>query len=218
VPSLATYCAFVGALIAYQMAPGPDAMLVVGRGVGQGWRTALASVFGMTLLAGLIQLPLLTLGVVSLLRSTRLGYDLLQWGGAIYLVYLGTTLLMSRGAQQSPGSAAAPCGYSAFAALREGAICNLSNPSPWIFMLAFLPQFVDPSRGSVTTQLFIFGATQKLTGFVILSAYAAASGACGNWLRRNPTVARWQTRFCGATMIGLGLRLMFAGDLRAAAR
>ena len=51
------------------------------------------------------------------------------------------------------------------------------EPSPWIFMLAFLPQFVDPSRGSVAAQLFIFGATQKFTGFVILCVYAVASGA-----------------------------------------
>jgi threonine/homoserine/homoserine lactone efflux protein len=88
------------------------------------------------------------------------------------------------------------------------------EPSPWIFMLAFLPQFVDPSRGSVAAQLFIFVATQKFTGFVILCVYAVASGALGNWLNQNPTIARWQTRFCGATMICLGLRLLIAGDVR----
>ena len=215
-PNAATYLAFIGTLIAYQIGPGPDMMLIIGRGVGQGRRIGLASALGMTLFAGLIQLPLLALGIVSLIHSSPLGYSLLQWGGAAYLVWLVINLLISRNPDQSPGRKTLCHRYSTFAAVREGTICNLTNPSPWIFMLAFLPQFVDPSRGFVTAQLFLFGATQKLTGFVILSTCAVASGALGNWLNRKPSIVRWQTRFCGATMICLGLRLLVAGDLRTA--
>ena len=213
-PSAATYLAFISAVIAYQLAPGPDAMLVVGRGVGQGRRIALASVLGMTLFAGLIQLPLLALGVVSLIRSSPFGYTLLQWAGAAYLVWLGVQLLALRSPHQSSGCATVPPRYSIVAAVREGMICNLSNPTPWLFMLAFLPQFIDTSRGAVTAQLFIFGVTQKLTGFVILSIHAIAAGALGSWLSRYPAIVRWQNRFCGAIMIGLGLRLLIAGDSR----
>jgi threonine/homoserine/homoserine lactone efflux protein len=213
-PSAATYLAFISAVIAYQIAPGPDAMLTIGRGVGQGWRIALATVLGMTLFAGLVQLPLLTLGVVSLIRSSPSGYALLQLAGAGYLVWLGIKLLASRSAHLGPDRTTSPGHYSVFAAAREGMICNLSNPSPWLFMLAFLPQFVDASRGSVTAQLFVLGLTQKLTGFAILSLHAVAAGALGSWLSRYPAVVQWQKRFAGATMICLGLRLLVAGDLR----
>jgi hypothetical protein len=72
-------------------------------------------------------------------------------------------------------------------AIREGLVANLANPSPPSFMLAFLPQFVDPSRGSVIAQLLVLGATQKVTGFAVLGATALASGAVGGWLARRPS-------------------------------
>ena len=165
-------------------------------------------------MAGLIQLPLLTLGVVSLIRASPVAYTTLQWGGALYLLWLGTKLLLTRRARHGPAAGVARPNYSVLAAAREGAICNLTNPAPWMFMIAFLPQFVDPARGSVAAQLFILGATQKLTGFVILGVFATASGALGNWLNQHPAIGRWQERVCGVTMIAIGLRVLIAGDVR----
>ena len=204
----------MAALIAYQIAPGPDAMLIVSRGVGQGWRVALASTLGMTLLAGFIQLPLLTLGVVSLLRCSRIAFELLHWVGAVYLIWLGVKLLLRSVAQTAPTRNDRLPRYSISTAVREGVFCNLTNPSPWIFMLALLPQFVDPSRGSVTAQLFILGFTQKFIGFLMLGSYAIAAGSLGSWLKKKPAIARWQSRVSGGAMICLGLRLLIAGDLR----
>jgi threonine/homoserine/homoserine lactone efflux protein len=95
-PDLATYLAFLAAVLAMQAVPGPDTMLVVSRGVGQGLRVAVFTVIGMTLLAGVIQLPLLALGIASLVKSSPLAFDILRWAGAIYLVWLGTRLILSR--------------------------------------------------------------------------------------------------------------------------
>jgi threonine/homoserine/homoserine lactone efflux protein len=80
--------------------------------------------------------------------------------------------------------------------MREGLIANLTNPNPLIFMLAFLPQFVDPERGPVAAQLLVLGATQKATGFAILGATALAAGAVGGWLARRPGWIAWQESFC----------------------
>jgi threonine/homoserine/homoserine lactone efflux protein len=92
--------------------------------------------------------------------------------------------------------------------MREGLIVNLTNPNPLVFMLAFLPQFVDPAQGSVTVQLLVLGATQKATGLAVLGATAAASGAAGSFLARRPGFVVWQQRLAGAVMIALGLRLV----------
>jgi threonine/homoserine/homoserine lactone efflux protein len=100
---------------------------------------------------------------------------------------------------------------SAIAAMREGLVASVTNPNPLIFMLAFLPQFVDPARGSVTVQLLVLGATQKITGFAVLGTTALASGTVARWIARRPTLVIWQERFAGAVMIALGLRLALAG-------
>ena len=213
-PSLTTYTAFVAAALAMQLVPGPETMLVVSRGIGEGRRVCFYTVWGMTLIAGAIQLPLLALGVASLLAASRLSFELLRCGGAVYLVWLGARLVLSRGNEVGRGQPARH-GRSAVRAMRDGLITNLGNPNPIVFMLAFLPQFVDAGRGSVTLQLLVFGATQKITGFLVLGSTALASSAVGALLARRPGWLVWQRRIAGFVMIGLGLRLLLAGDLKA---
>jgi threonine/homoserine/homoserine lactone efflux protein len=211
-PNATTYAAFLAAVLSMQLLPGPKAMLVMSRGIGQGRRVAFWTVLGTTLAAGAIQLPLLALGVASVLRSSPLAFELLRWIGAAYLAWIGAKLLFSRGRGAAwaggGGTAASP---SALMAVRDGLVANLTNPNSLVFMLAFLPQFVDPSRGSATVQLLLFGATQKATGFATLGATALASGAVGGWLARRPGFVVWQERFAGAVMVVLGLRLLVTG-------
>src|SRR2546429_193935 len=146
-PELGTLLAFGVAVLVMQLTPGPDMMLIVGRGIGQGRKVALCTVLGMTLLAGLVQLPLLALGVASLLQSSAFALTILQWAGASYLIWLGGRLLWTSAGTRI--AASMPSQVSARSAMREGAINNLTNPKPLLFMFAFLPQFVDPAQGAV---------------------------------------------------------------------
>jgi threonine/homoserine/homoserine lactone efflux protein len=93
-PDLVTYLAFICAVLIMQVTPGPDMVLVIGRGVGQGQRLALCTVLGF-MAAGLLQVPLLVLGVASLLQASPLAFHLLRWCGAAYLIWLGAKLLRS---------------------------------------------------------------------------------------------------------------------------
>jgi threonine/homoserine/homoserine lactone efflux protein len=216
---LPTFLTFYTAVLALQLAPGPDMVLLLSRGVGQGRRTAVLTAIGMTLLAALVQLPLLALGVTSLLQASPLAFDLLRWSGAAYLVWLGAKLLIGsfRGSHALVRKAAQP--ISDIAALRQGMINNLTNPKAMVFMLAFLPQFVDPASGwSVTAQLLFLGAVQKLSGFVVLGGVALGTGTIGDWLSRRPGLIAWQERFAGIVMVGLGLRLALGGDASAMRR
>jgi threonine/homoserine/homoserine lactone efflux protein len=101
-------------------------------------------------------------------------------------------------------------------AVREGLINNLTNPKPLLFMFALLPQFVSPNHASVTNQLIVLGLTQKATGLVVQGSVALASGAIGSWLARWPGFLAWQQRVAGLIIVGLGLRLLLAADLRPA--
>ncbi|MBZ6076269.1 LysE family translocator [Microvirga puerhi] len=212
-PNLATFLTFYMAVLALQLAPGPDMILLLSRGVGQGRRTAVLTAVGMTLLAGLVQLPLLALGVTSLIQASPLAFELLRWAGAAYLVWIGAKLLIGSFRHHGKLVRSAPQPVPDAVALRQGMINNLTNPKAMVFMLAFLPQFVDPANGwPVTAQLLFLGGVQKLSGFFILVAVALGAGTIGNWLSQRPGLIAWQERAAGVIMVVLGLRLALSGD------
>jgi threonine/homoserine/homoserine lactone efflux protein len=114
-PDLTTYLAFLAAVLVMQITPGPDMALVIGRGVGQGRRVAFCTVLGF-MAAGLIQVPLLVLGVASLLYASPLAFELMRWLGAAYLIWLGVKLLWSarrgNGLGQSGASGRSSLGHT----------------------------------------------------------------------------------------------------------
>jgi threonine/homoserine/homoserine lactone efflux protein len=92
-PDTTAYAAFLMAVLVMQLVPGPETMLVLSRGIGQGRRVTFWTVLGMTLAAGAIQIPLLALGIASVVRSSSFALGLLRWAGAAYLAWLGMRLL-----------------------------------------------------------------------------------------------------------------------------
>jgi threonine/homoserine/homoserine lactone efflux protein len=208
-PSGSTLLAFLVAVVAMQLVPGPDTMLVVGRAIGQGRRIALWSVFG-AIWAAVVQLPVLAFGAGAVLLASPLAFELLRHAGALFLIFLGLRLLWRAG-RTGAKSASPPPSFSATRAFWEGLTVSLTNPNVFVFMLALLPQFVDPARGSPVLQLFVLGVVQKTTGLAILGATALAAGRAGDWIARRPRWAAWQARFAGALMLALGLRMLLGG-------
>jgi threonine/homoserine/homoserine lactone efflux protein len=81
------------------------------------------------------------------------------------------------------------------------------NPKVALFILAFLPQFADPARGPVWTQLLALGGLFAATGFAVTGLYGAAGGALRSWLASR---ARLLNRISAAVFAGLAARLAFA--------
>jgi threonine/homoserine/homoserine lactone efflux protein len=212
-PGAETLLAFLIALFFLEVTPGPDMMLILGRGIGQGRKVALLTVVGMIFVAGFIKISLLILGVASLLQAYPEALTLLRWTGAAYLLWLGVKLI--RASFRGGALAVAVAKTSSWSAMRDGAINSLTNPKSLLFMFAFLPQFVEPAVGPVWFQLLLFGSLQMLSGVLALSAVALASGTVGQWLARWPRLLAWQQRFTGLVMIGLGLRLFVSGGASA---
>jgi threonine/homoserine/homoserine lactone efflux protein len=210
-PDFPTLATFVAAVLLMQLPPGPNNMLIVARAIGQSRRAALFTVLGMTLGAGVVQVPLLALGVAALVRRVPAAFDLLRLVGAAYLLWLGCRLLATRHDREASRPAEEIGAPKAFA---EGMGCALIDPTSTGFMLAFMPQFVDPAAGPVSIQLLLLGAIQKSSGAVVLGTYALISGAAGDWMRRNPGPKHWQERIAGSAMIALGLRMALTGAPR----
>ena len=208
-PTTEILMAFLFALTLLELSPGPDMMLTLARGIGQGRRIALLNVFGMVFVAGLVQVSMLVFGVATLLHTYPLALEALRWAGAAYLVWLGIKMLKT--SRASATLIRQSKAITVWQAVKEGAINSLTNPKSLLFMFAFLPQFVDPAVGPVWLQLLILGSIQKLAGIVSLGAVAMAAGSLGQWLARNPRLLVWQQRFTGFVMVGLGARLLFSG-------
>lgn len=202
--------AFAVALFFLELSPGPDMMLVVGRGIGQGRKIALLTVVGSVFVSGSVQVALLVLGVASLLQTHPLALEVLRWMGAVYLLWYGLRLICSF--QGVTNSDSVTPTTSNWTAVRDGTINNLTNPKSFLFMFAFLPQFVDPSVGPVWVQLLVLGSLQKLAGIFSLGSVAIVSGMIGKWIQRWPRMLTWQQRFTGLIMIGLAVRLVLSGS------
>ncbi|MGL5969760.1 MAG: LysE family translocator [Kluyvera sp.] len=208
-PTVDTFLTFLFALFLLEISPGPDMMLTIARGIGQGRRIAFLTVVGNVFVAGIIQVSFLVLGLVSVVHAWPMALDLLRWFGAGYLIWLGIKMLLTAGSDTKIKKTVKITGREA---VKQGAINSLTNPKSLLFMFAFLPQFVNPEAGPIWSQLLILGTIQKLAGILSLGSVAMASGVFGEWLGKHPGFIKWQERFTGIVMIGLGIKMLFSGS------
>jgi threonine/homoserine/homoserine lactone efflux protein len=82
------YVLFVASVLVMQITPGPDTVFVVSNGIYGGYRRGLLCATGFTM-AGLIQIPIIVLGIGKIIRESAVLYDLLYLAGALYLLYMG---------------------------------------------------------------------------------------------------------------------------------
>ena len=90
-------------------------------------------------------------------------------------------------------------------------VVNVLNPKTALFFFAFLPQFVDPSRGSVAGQILLLGGILVVMGILSDGAYAIMAGSVGTWVRKNTGFLRAQRYFASGVYILLGLVTAFSG-------
>lgn len=92
----------------------------------------------------------------------------------------------------------------------KGLFANAINPKVVLFFLSFLPQFVEPARGSVGLQLGALGVIFTLQAALLFGTLGWCAGSVGTWLNRRPRAGLWLDRVAGTVFIGLGLRMVVA--------
>ncbi|MGI8422462.1 MAG: LysE family translocator, partial [Gaiellaceae bacterium] len=97
---------------------------------------------------------------------------------------------------------------------RQGAVVNALNPKTAIFFLAFLPQFVDPTRGAAWKQVLLLGLLFACLGFLSDGVWALVAGTLGDWLRGSARYLRAQRYVSGAVFVGLGAVAAFSAPVR----
>jgi len=187
--------------------PGPAIMYIVSRSIGQGRAAGLLSAGGIAT-GTLFHVAAAMLGLSALLASSALAFQFVKYVGAAYLIYLGIRTLRSADTYFVEPVAAERKMARVYG---QGVLVNVLNPKSALFFLAFLPQFVDPSRGHATLQIFELGILFALMGWFSDSLWALAAGSLGEHLRRSVRLRRAQRNVSGGALIALGLASAFSG-------
>ncbi len=194
---------FVGAGLLLNVTPGPDLLYILGRSVSQGRAAGVLSALGIG--AGcLFHVTAATLGLSALLLALPLGYDLVRWAGAAYLVVLGVKALRSGGGALEVRALVPVSRRRIFL---QGALTNVLNPKVALFFLAFLPQFADPARGPLAPQLLLLGSIFTVNGTLVCIVFALFASQLGAWLKTRFGVSRMLDRATGGLFVALGVRL-----------
>jgi threonine/homoserine/homoserine lactone efflux protein len=198
---------FLVAAAVLAIAPGPDVVYVLTRGISQGRKAGLAAALGFAT-GCLFHTALAVLGVAALIRSSELAFNAVRWAGAAYLVWIGIQALRHR----SSFSLAEGGGARALGAIyRQSVIGNALNPKVTLFFLSFLPQFVNAKAGNVEWQMALLGLLFMGVTIVVFGAVALFSGWIGERLRAHPAVGERLHLFAGLTFIALGIRVAMPG-------
>ena len=206
-PSGSALVVFAVAAVVVLVVPGPAVIYVATRAIEQGRAAGLASVLGVAT-GGLLHVVAAAAGLSAILAASAVAYTVTKLAGAAYLVVLGVRRILKAG--QGEETAGRPTSFRRIWV--QGVVVQLLNPKAALFIVAFLPQFVDPSGGGgVALQVLVLGTFFVAMGVCSDSAWALLASTAGAWLRARPAFRRRSERVAGTVYVGLGLSAALAG-------
>ena len=211
--SLHVWLAFFVASWLIALSPGPGAVLTMSHGLSYGVRQTSATIAGLEI--GLAFILLVAgAGIGALLIASARAFMVVKLLGAAYLIWLGAKQWRAR---IDPGSGAADGAPAESAALSlrqrvlRGALTNATNPKGIVFMVAVLPQFIDPAR-PLAAQLAILLATTIAVDVTVMHGYAWVGARFSAWMR-SKRARRAQNRVFGGVLMGMGASLLLVGRI-----
>lgn len=196
-----TLLAFIPAGLALNLTPGADMMFCLGQGLKGGRRAAMAANFGIAA-GGMVHTLLAGLGLGALVAAHLAAFEAIRWLGVGYLLWLAVAALRS----SLPVAGAVVNNSPAGKVFLQALLVNLLNPKVILFILAFLPQFVDPAR-PVLPQFLMLGTVFCIGGLLVNGAVGYFAGSLGQRLARSAGFARWLGRISAGIFGALALRL-----------
>ena len=199
---------FMSAALALLLIPGPAVLYITTRSATQGRVAGLVSVFAIET-ANLIQAVAAGLGLSAILLSSALAFDVVKYLGVAYLIYLGIRKLMA----SDNGNENEEVKQESLSRIYwQGFAVNILNPKTALFFFAFLPQFIDPSKGNVMGQNLLLGAIFVGMALITDSMYALVASSLAGRLTGNKRFQKGQRYFAGLVYIGLGITTALTGS------
>jgi homoserine/homoserine lactone efflux protein len=202
--NLETWLAFLAAACLISLSPGAGVISCMAAGLRFGFARAMWNIVG--LIAGILfVLALVATGLGALLAASTVAFTVVKWLGVAYLVYLGISQWRAPAIAIDPDKAAGELGGARRQLFVKGFLVNATNPKGIVFMLAVLPQFIDPAQPQAI-QYVICGATLAFTDLVTMAGYTAFAAKALRLLRE-PRQVKVMNRTFGGLLMAMGALL-----------
>ena len=202
---------FLVAALVLLITPGPAVFYIVARSVRQGSLAGIVSAVGVVT-GGFIHVLAGTVGLSALVLSSPIAFTTVKYFGALYLVYLGFRAFLGKDQSGDPSLQLRPRELGRV--YRDGLLVNLFNPKTILFFIAFLPQFVDSTRGDPGMQFLLLGTIMVSMGLATDSMYATMAGRASQWLRKTGRRLSYHQWFAGTVYLGLGIFTLLVSPAR----
>ncbi len=200
-PDTSTLLLFSAAALALIVVPGPAVLYIVAQSIDRGRLAGVVSALGVAV-GGLVHVTAAAIGLSSLLVSSATAFSVVKYAGAAYLIGLGLWTLLRRREEASPTIQKERKLSRRF---WQGVVVNVLNPKTALFFFAFLPQFVDPDKGSAALQIGVLGLVFVALAVLSDSLWALAAGTASERLRGNRRFLAVQRYVSGSVFVGLGV-------------
>jgi len=200
-----SFLVFVGAALLMALTPGPNMIYLISRSLCQGRGAGLMSWLGVVL-GFTVHMVCASVGLTALFMAVPLGYELLKFGGALYLLWLAWQAL--RPGARSPFEARDLPPESPRKLFTMGLLTSILNPKVAIFYLSVLPQFVSPEGGSVLAQSLLLGATQVGIGSTVNLLVTLSAAGIAGWFGRHRFWLATQRWLMGLVLGALAIKLL----------
>ena len=199
-PDSSTLLVFGAAALALIVVPGPAVLYIVAQSIDRGRLAGFVSALGVAT-GGLVHVTAAAIGLSSLLVSSATAFNVVKYAGAGYLIGLGLWTILRR-----PDEPAVEIPKERKLSRRywQGVVVNILNPKTALFLFAFLPQFVDPEKGSAALQIGVLGLLFVTLAVASDSMWALAAGTASERLRGNRRFLGIQRYVSGSVFCGLG--------------
>jgi threonine/homoserine/homoserine lactone efflux protein len=204
-PSTASFLLFAGAALLMALTPGPNMIYLISRSLCQGRVAGVMSWSGVVL-GFITHMVCAAVGLTALFMAVPLGYEILKFAGAVYLLWLAWQAV--RPGARSPFEARDLPSDSPRKLFIMGLLTSILNPKVAIFYLSVLPQFVSTESGSVLVQSLVLGTTQVCIGSTVNLLVTLSAGSIAAWFARNRLWLAIQRYLMGVVLGALAIKLI----------
>jgi threonine/homoserine/homoserine lactone efflux protein len=205
---------YIVAAMVIILAPGPSVLFVIARAIAWGRKTAVFTVAGNVTGAFALS-TMVAIGLGPILQRSDLAYAAIQWGGGLYLMYLGIEAIRQRRVHAEDMRNQGDVAPGVARSMRDGFWVGALNPKGLVFYAAVLPQFVDREKGNVALQLIFLGAVFSILAFISDGTWGLLAGTARQWLATDAKRLEKLRATGGIVMIILGISVLISAIVSA---
>ena len=191
--------------ILLNLTPGNDTIFILSKSIGQGKKAGIVSALGIGT-GNIVHTILAAFGLSLIIAKSILLFNIIKFGGAAYLLYIGYKMLTDQSQLKTDGIAL-NSSVDYWKIYKDGIFTNILNPKVALFFIAFLPQFIEPTLKNTVIPFLTLGTTFIITGTIWCFILATFSSAIFNKLKANKKISKYINKVCGLTMIALGIKV-----------